>query len=154
MNLEPGDKMTLQVRCSTTARPNRRSASRRFSLFMYQEDLGGLTIKQLGFGAYGDKRGRIAKSTRATMVKSPEGRRNAEKVRNEFQGNVASVTRPPTVRGEHSQATLSYFKLLSGVSYDKEASGAKKPPQGTGEQPPDEQPPADSSPAPTPGAGN
>jgi hypothetical protein len=68
-------------------------------------------------------------------VKSPEGLRNTEKVKNDFQGAVASSTRAPNVRGEFSQATREYFKLLSGVSYAGQKTEQPKTGE-TGSEPP------------------
>jgi hypothetical protein len=131
--LQPGDKITFWVEATDNRAPkklNQTTSSRRFSLFVFQEDLGGLTIKQLGFDKLNAGKGRIAKSRRATTVKSPEGLRNTEKVKNDFQGAVASSTRAPNVRGEFSQATREYFKLLSGVSYAGQQT--EQPPSATG----------------------
>lgn len=138
--LQPGDKVTFWVEATDNRAPkklNQTTSSRRFSFFVFQEDLGGLTIKQLGFDKMSGEKGRIAKSRRATTVKSPEGLRNTEKVKNDFQGAIASSTRAPNVRGEFSQATREYFKLLSGVAYAGQKT--EQPKQGE----PDTEPPAD-----------
>ena len=65
---------------------------------------------------------RIAKSTRATAVKAPEGLRSRELVRNEHEATVLTGTRAPTARGEHGRATQDYFRLLSKVPYQDEES--------------------------------
>ena len=76
------------------------------SIFIYQPELAGLTINQLGFGNAQDLReSRIAKSTRATAVALPEGLRSRELVRNEHEATVITGTRAPAARGEHSRAT-------------------------------------------------
>lgn len=125
--LKPGDKVTITVEAYDNRRPDRQvTVSRRCSFFVYQEELAGLMVKELGFGKGMEfARERIAKSTRATAVKEPEGIRTKENVRNEFEANVASGTRPPTVRGQHGQATQDYFRLLSTVKYQDEEKPKK-----------------------------
>jgi hypothetical protein len=132
-NLKPGDKVSFQVEVYDNRAPDKQvTVSRRCSFFIHLEELGGLTIKELGFGTGAlAARGRIPKSMRSTMVREPEGRRGQEKVRNEYEANIVTSTRPPTVRGEHGQATRDYFRLLSTVSYKAEKKEAK----GTEEQP-------------------
>ena len=105
-----------------------KALSPRFSFFVYQEGLGGLTIKELGFGDLALGRGRLPKARRATSVKEPEGLRVKEQVRNEFQAAVDSQARAPTVRGPYREAVQDYFRLLSTVSYkdEKEPDHAPK----------------------------
>jgi hypothetical protein len=131
MNLQPGDKISFTVEAYDNRAPDRQlTVSRRCSFFIHQEGLGGLTIKELGFGSgseFGQQR--IAKSTRATAVREPEGLRTREGVRNEFEAAVTTGTRAPTVRGEHGQATRDYFRLLANVKYPEEEKGNKQPPR-------------------------
>jgi hypothetical protein len=128
MDLKPGDKITFQVEAYDNRAPDRQvTVSRRCSFFVFQEALSDLSIKELGFGGGDFNRQRIAKSTRATAVKEPEGLRTKELVKNEFEGNVTSSTQAPTVRGEHGQATRDYFRLLSGVKYQDEEKPAESP---------------------------
>jgi hypothetical protein len=125
--LKPGDKVSFQVEAHDNRRPERQiTVSRRCSFFIYQEELSGLMVKELGFGKGAEfTRERIAKSTRLTAVKEPEGIKTRENVRNEFEGNIASPTQSPTVRGEHGQATRDYFRLLSTVKYPDEPKDKK-----------------------------
>ncbi len=120
--LQPGDKLTFIVDAYDNCMPDRQvTHARPASIFLYREELGGLTIKDLGFGR--DAAGfmnRIAKSQRATSVQEPEGIQVREKVRNEFEGSVASSTRASLVRGEFGQAARDYFRLLSGVTLKDE----------------------------------
>jgi hypothetical protein len=124
---KPGDKVSFQLEAQDNRRPERQiTVSRRCSFFIYQEELSGLMVKELGFGKGAEfARERIAKSTRATAVKEPEGIKTRENVRNEFEGNIASPTQAPTVRGEHGQATRDYFRLLSTVKYPDEPKDKK-----------------------------
>ncbi len=117
--LKPGDRIGFQVEAQDNRAPQKQTTlSRRCSFFIYQENLGDLTVRELGFGGADPlARERIARSTRATAVKEPEGLRSKEAVRNEFEGNVTTGTQSPTVRGEHAEATRDYFRLLSGVKY-------------------------------------
>jgi hypothetical protein len=131
MDLKPGDKITFQVEAYDNRAPDRQvTVSRRCSFFVVQEALADLSIKELGFGGGDFNRQRIAKSTRATAVKEPEGLRTKELVKNEFEANVTSSTQAPTVRGEHGQATRDYFRLLSGVKYQDEEKPAEAPKPG------------------------
>lgn len=117
LELKPGDRISFQVEARDNRTPtNQTTLSRRCSFFVFQENLGDLTVRELGFGS-GDAlaRERIARSTRATAVKEPEGLKTREQVRNEFEATVNSATQAPSVRGEHAQATRDYFRLLSGV---------------------------------------
>jgi hypothetical protein len=124
---KPGDKVTFQVEAHDNRRPERQTTvSRRCSFFIFQEELAGLMVKELGFGKGAEfARERIAKSTRLTAVKEPEGIKTKENVRNEFEANIASPTQSPTVRGEHGQATRDYFRLLSTVKYPDEPKDKK-----------------------------
>jgi len=127
MNLRPGDKVSFQVEAHDNISPGtpQKTASRRCSLFVYQDALGGLTIRELGFGSDAEQAmARIPKARRATDVKAPEGLRSREQVWNEFQADVATSTQAPVVHGEHGQATRDYFRLLSTVKYPDE-----KPPE-------------------------
>jgi hypothetical protein len=119
IDLKPGDRISFQVEAQDNRAPEWQvSLSRQCSFFVYQENLGDLTVRELGFGGQDPlAKERIARSTRATAVKEPEGLRSREAVRNEFEGNVSSGTQAPTVRGEHAQATRDYFRLLSTVKY-------------------------------------
>jgi hypothetical protein len=54
--------------------------------------------------------------------------RNKEKYQNEFDATITTSTRAPSVRGEHSQATKDYFRLLSNLSYEKEKKEETKAP--------------------------
>lgn len=125
--LAPGDKISFWVEAYDNRRPDRQmTVSRTCSFVIHQEDLAGLMVKELGFGKGADfMKQRIAKSTRATSVKEPEGIRTKENVRNDFEASVNSGTRPPTVRGEHGQATQDYFRLLSTVKYQEEEKPKK-----------------------------
>ncbi len=124
LNLKPGDKISFDVEAFDNRTPEKqRTRSRRLSLFVYQPELSGLTINQLGFGGAPDLReSRIAKSVRATSVKAPEGLRSRELVRNEHEAVVVTGARAPSARGEHGQATGDYFRLLSKVPYQDEES--------------------------------
>lgn len=127
LELKPGDKITFWVEAQDNRVPGPQLArSRNCSFFIYQDALGGLSIKELGFGAGMDLgRERIPKSTRATAVKAPEGLKTREGVRNEFQADVITGTRAPTVHGEHRQATQDYFRVLSGAKYPEEEKPAR-----------------------------
>lgn len=134
LSFQPGDRISFQLDVYDNRTPGPQlTRSRRCSFFVFQENLGGLTIKDLGFGSDLAMQGRIPKASRATVVKAPEGRRNTEKVRNEFEANVATSTAAPVVRGEFGQATRDYFRLLSGVALQNEkpttpAAGESSPP--------------------------
>jgi hypothetical protein len=130
LSLKPGDRITFQVEAHDNRAPDRQvTKSRRSSFFIYQEDLGGLSIAELGFGSGAQlARGRIAKSRKGTLVREPAGLRNKEKFQNEFDTTITTSTRAPSVRGEHSQATKDYFRLLSNLSYEKEKKEVPKAP--------------------------
>ena len=130
MPLGTGDKISFQVEAYDNLSPGKPqvTVSRRCSLFIYQDALGGLTIKELGFGGDSEMMAeRIPKSQRATSVKAPEGLRSKEAVRNEFEANIVAGTEPPAVRGEYAPATRDYFRLLSTVKYPDENPPPKKP---------------------------
>lgn len=122
--LVPGDRVSFQIEVQDNRAPKKQTTrSRTASFFIFQQELGGLSISQLGFGRGRNyQRARIAKARRTTSVKEPEGLRTREKVRNEFEGAVASTVEAPVVRGEHGQATRDYFRLLSGLRYDADAN--------------------------------
>jgi hypothetical protein len=130
--LKPGDRISFMVEAHDNLTPRPQVAvSRRCSFFVYQEALGGLNIKELGLGAAQELgQERIPKATRATTVKAPEGLRTRENVWNQFEAPITTGTRPPTLGGEHSQATRDYFRLLSTLK-DPEAQppakGSQKP---------------------------
>jgi len=123
MALKPGDKVTFWIEAHDNLAPGKpqMTASRRCSFFVFQDALGGLSIKELGFGNDAlEGRERIPKATKATAVKAPEGLRTKEGVKNEFEAAVTTGTQAPTVRGDHSQATRDYFRLFSTVKYPEE----------------------------------
>ncbi|MDP6503580.1 MAG: hypothetical protein QF886_08200 [Planctomycetota bacterium] len=130
LNLKPGDRVSFQVEAHDNRYPDRQvTKSRRSSFFIYQEDLGGLSIAELGFGSGAQlARGRIAKSRKGTLVREPAGLRNKERFQNEFESTVSTSTQAPTVRGEHSQATKDYFRLLSNLSFEREKKEETKQP--------------------------
>ncbi len=136
--LQPGDKVRFQVEAYDNRAPEKQlTKSRPCSLFIYQEELGGLSVAQLGFGRNtGLTGGRIPKSRRATSVKAPEGIRTRELVTNEFDADVVTETQAPAARGEYRDAVRDYFRLLSDVSYEDEDES--EPTQG----PMDQAPPA------------
>jgi hypothetical protein len=118
--LKPGDKISFQIEAydNLSPGPAQMTASRRCSLFIFQDALGGLTIRELGFGGdAGMLVERIPKSQRATAVKAPEGLRSKENVRNEFEASVVTGVQAPAVHGEFGSATRDYFRLLSTVKY-------------------------------------
>ncbi len=119
MGLKPGDRISFEVEVQDNRLPKpQKVVSRTCSFYIFQEDLGDLTVRELGFGGADPlARERIARSTRATTVKEPEGLKSREAVRNEFPGTITSGTQAPSVRGEHAQATRDYFRLLSTVKY-------------------------------------
>jgi hypothetical protein len=127
---KPGDKVSFTVEAHDNLSPGKPqvTVSRRCSLFVFQEALGGLSIKELGLGS-GMEPGqeRIPKSTRATTVKAPEGLRTREAVWNQFEADVNSGTRPPTLHGEHGPATRDYFRLLSTLKPPEEPAPGKGP---------------------------
>ncbi|MDA0839942.1 MAG: hypothetical protein O3B01_10285 [Planctomycetota bacterium] len=133
LNLKPGDRISFQVEAHDNRAPDRQiTKSRRSAFFIYQEDLGGLSIAELGFGSGAQlAKGRIAKSRKGTLVREPAGLRNKEKYQNEFEVTVTTSTRAPSVRGEHSQATKDYFRLLSNLSYESEKKDGRKDPAPT-----------------------
>ena len=130
--LQPGDKLTFTVEAHDNCQPDRQvTRSRPASLFIFREELGGLSIRDLGFGGdAGALAGRIGKAQRATSVQEPLGLQVREQVRNEFEAAVSTGTRAPTVRGEFGGAARDYFRLLSGVTLRDETERDRKPPAG------------------------
>ena len=118
--MRPGDKVSFDLEAADNRTPDKQIArSRRCSFFVFQQDLGGLNIAQLGFGAARDLgEERIAKSRKATAVKSPDGLRTKEQVKNEFVGDVKTATQAPVTRGEFGRATQDYFRVLAGATYE------------------------------------
>jgi hypothetical protein len=138
LQVQPGDKVSFDVEAADNRTPDKQIArSRRCSFFVFQQDLGGLNIAQLGFGAARDiGEERIAKSRKATAVKSPDGLRTKEQVKNEFVGDVKTATQAPVTRGEFGRATQDYFRVLAGATYD-DASPRTPPPAPAGGSPPE-----------------
>src|SRR5262249_22767536 len=68
VNLKPGDRISFQVEVRDNRTPGpQTTVSRRCSLFVFQENLGDLTVQELGFGRDDPlSKERIARSTRAT----------------------------------------------------------------------------------------
>src|SRR5262249_44748174 len=104
LSLKPGDKLTFQVEAIDNCMPEKQSGlSRRFSIFVHQNELDRFSMDLIGFpeGGRGLRGERIPPAARATSVKAPEGLRNTEKVSNEFRGDVAARTPAAHVSGEH-----------------------------------------------------
>jgi hypothetical protein len=140
LQVRPGDKVSFDLEAADNRTPDKQIArSRRCSFFVFQQDLGGLNIAQLGFGAARDLgEERIAKSRKATAVKSPDGLRTKEQVKNEFVGDVKTATQAPVTRGEFGQATQDYFRVLAGATYE-DASPRPSPPSPASGSPPESQ---------------
>jgi hypothetical protein len=138
LQVRPGDKVSFDLEAADNRTPDKQVArSRRCSFFVFQQDLGGLNIAQLGFGAARDLgEERIAKSRKATAVKSPDGLRTKEQVKNEFVGDVKTATQAPVTRGEFGRATQDYFRVLAGATYD-DASPRTPPAPPAGDSPPE-----------------
>jgi hypothetical protein len=129
-SLKPGDKITFQVEAVDNCMPEKQhSLSRRFSLFIHQNELDRFSMDQIGFpeGGRGLRGDRIPPAARATTVKAPEGLRNTEKVANEFRGEVAARTPSAQVSGEYRKLELLYRKVLSDLSA-QDRSEEKNPP--------------------------
>jgi hypothetical protein len=137
LQVRPGDKVSFELEAADNRAPDKQvSRSRRSSFFVFQQDLGGLNIAQLGFGAARDLgEERIAKSRKATAVKSPDGLRTREQVKNEFVGDVKTATQAPVTRGEFGRATQDYFRVLAGASYDDAAPPPASPAPAGGSPP-------------------
>ena len=111
---QPGDRITFRVEAYDNRAPQNqktRSASR--SLFVYQQGLEDFQIAKLGFGGAALMRARIAKSKRAAGVQAPLGAKTTEKIWNEFEAKIDSVTRPQRITGPFAPAVRDYFRLLS-----------------------------------------
>jgi hypothetical protein len=131
MSLKPGDKITFQVEAVDNCMPEKQSAlSRRFSLFIHQNELDRFSMDQIGFPeGRGMKGDRIPPAARATTVKAPEGLRSTEKVSNEFRGEVAAQVPAAQVTGEYRKLELLYRKVLSDLSA-QDRTEEKAPPGG------------------------
>ncbi len=132
LGLRPGDRISFEVEAYDNRAPTeggiQKTTSRSCWLYVHQEALGGLAIKELGLGTgFESGQERIAKSTRTTSVKAPEGLRTKEQVWNQYEAPITTGTRPQTVRGEHGQATRDYFRLLSTLK-EPEAQQPQIPP--------------------------
>jgi hypothetical protein len=129
MSLKPGDKITFQVEAVDNCMPEKQSAlSRRFSLFIHQDELDRFSMDQIGFPeGRGMKGDRIPPAARATTVKAPEGLRSTEKVSNEFRGEVAAQVPAAQVTGEYRKLELLYRKVLSDLSA-QDRTQEKSPP--------------------------
>jgi hypothetical protein len=124
----PGDRIVFQVEAHDNRTPDAQVArTRPASLFVYQEELGGLSIRELGFGVgAGGLQARIPKSRRSTSVQEPEALRTREQFVNEYDAAVETPTVAPVVRGPHGQPTRDYFRLMSGVAFEKKEEPASE----------------------------
>jgi hypothetical protein len=130
-SLKPGDKLTFQVEATDNCMPDKQSSlSRRFSIFIHQNELDRFSLDQIGFPEGRGLRGeRIPPAVRATTVKAPEGLRTSEKVQNEFRGEITGQTPAAQVSGEYRKLELLYRKVLSDLAA-QERAGEKTPPPG------------------------
>jgi len=132
---EPGDLFTFWIEAYDNRSPtNQMTASEKKSVFVYQQGLEEFQIAKLGFGSGELARERIAKSKRDTGLKMPAGERTAERVWNEYEAKIETMTRPPRITGEHAPSVRDYFRLFSTAV--QEGSPAEPAPEPGGTAPP------------------
>lgn len=120
VEVQPGDRISFYVEAYDNKPKAQMSVSGTKSLFVYQQNLEDLQIARLGFGSGRFMRSRLPKSKRATAVEAPMATRTQEKVWNEYEAKIDTVTKPPRIRGRHADAVKDYFRLMStAVSREK-----------------------------------
>ncbi len=126
--LSPGDRISLELAAFDNRAPTPQvTRARPLSFFVHQDDLGGLSLADLGFGGGASaRRGRIARAKRSTTVKEPDAVRTVEQLRVDWDAPIDAPVVAPAVRGEHGQAARDYFRLLSDVAFETE-DGTRAP---------------------------
>lgn len=124
----PGDRIsfTVEVYDNCPEPPGgQKAVSPARALFVYQQELEGLRIADLGFGSGARAGARIGKSKRATTVKPPMATFTQEKVWNEYEAKLDSTARPPRLPSAYAEPVREYFRLIS-TAVDKDKKQEKQ----------------------------
>lgn len=120
--LKSGDHVSIEVAVFDNRTPDAQvTRSRPISFFVHQDELGGLSLAELGFGGGASAaRGRIPRARRTTTVAEPDATRTVEQFRVDFDAPIETSVVAPRIRGDHGQAAQDYFRLLTDVVFDPE----------------------------------
>jgi len=120
LDTQPGDLISFHLEVEDNRAPSPQvSVSPTFSFFIHADDLDGMRAAgDLMFGrlgALGGPRGRIARARRETSIPPPQDIRTLSQLRSDYTADVATETRPPTVRGDFAAQVEQYFRVLSSA---------------------------------------
>ena len=119
LKAQPGDYISFRVEATDNRDPNPQTvATPTFSFFVHQDDLGGGAMSQnedLMSGAFWGSKGRqrLERHRTATEVPLPTDLRSVSQWESDYEANVTSRSRAPTVRGDFGSSVERYFKILS-----------------------------------------
>lgn len=126
LKVQPGDFISFRVEATDNRDPNPQTVSTpTFSFFVHQDDLGGGAMGQnedLMSGAFWGARGRqrLERHRTATEVPLPTDLRSISQWDSDYEANVTSGSRAPTVRGDFGSSVERYFKILSTAVFKED----------------------------------
>ncbi len=123
-SFRPGDVISFHVEAADNRDPNPQIArSPTFSFFVHQDDLDGAMgmDADMLFGAMDQAgRGRVGRSRVATDVASPQDLRTVGGLQSDYEAEISSAARPPSVRGDFGTSVERYFQVLSTARFAEE----------------------------------
>ena len=123
---KPGDFISFRVEVTDNRDPKPQTVSSpTFSFFIHQDDLGGGAMGQdgdlMGLSWWTAKgRQRLERHRTATEVPAPADLRSVSQWVSDYESNVTSGSRPPTVRGDFGSSVERYFKILSSAVFKED----------------------------------
>ena len=128
--LEPGAVMTFHVEVADNREPDPQIVSSpTYWFFVHQDDLGGGRMGMDGSGlmfsslAVVRGRERLIRHRRSTEVPPPQDIRSVSKWVSDFDAEVTTQSRAPTVRGDFGAQIENYFKILSTAVFKEDEDG-------------------------------
>ena len=124
--LVPGDVISFHIEVADNREPEAQTVSSpRFWLFVHQDDLGGGMLGMDGdlmFASWASRaaRERLKRHRESTEVPPPQDIRGVSKWVSDFDADVTSDSRPPTVRGDFGASVERYFRVLSTAVFKEE----------------------------------
>jgi hypothetical protein len=116
---QPGDFISFRIEATDNRDPNPQTAATpTFSFFVHQDDLDGGAMGQnedlMSGSFWGSRvRQRLERHRTATEVPQPTDLRSVSQWASDYEANVTSGSRAPTVRGDFGSSVERYFKILS-----------------------------------------
>ena len=125
LEVRPGDVVTFSVEVADNREPDAQTTSSpTFSFFIHRDDLDSALMGSYDFMfghlAAAGGRGRIGRFRAATDVPAPRDLRSVSQLRSDYEADIRSASRPPTVRGDFGTSVELYYQILSTARFSDE----------------------------------